>query len=69
MEAEKSHSSKRVYLAFISLAVFAGPLTGYLAGTVLPAAGLGAFTGVALSSAFAGVVLIALSVGHGQRRL
>jgi hypothetical protein len=62
-------SSKRVYLAFISLAVFVGPLTGYLAGTALPALGLGAFTGVALSSVVAGVVLIALSVGHRRRIL
>jgi hypothetical protein len=69
MEPENVRASKRVYLAFVSLAVFAGPLAGYLAGTVLPAAGLGAFTGVALSSAFAGAVLIALSVGHGQRML
>jgi hypothetical protein len=69
MEAEGGRSSKRVYLAFVSLAVFAGPLTGYLAGTVLPAIGLGAFTGVALSSAVAGTVLIALSVSHRQRIL
>jgi drug/metabolite transporter (DMT)-like permease len=69
MEPENERSSKRVYLAFVSLAVLAGPLTGYLAGTALPAIGLGAFTGVALSSAVAGIVLIALSVSHRQRIL
>ena len=69
MEAEGGRSSRRVYLAFLSLAVFAGPLTGYVSGTVLPAIGLGAFTAVALSSAVAGTVLIALSVSHRQRIL
>jgi len=69
MEAANDRSSKRVYLAFVSLAVFAGPLTGYIADTVLPATGLGAFTGVTLSSAVAGAVLVALSVSHRQRIL
>jgi hypothetical protein len=69
MEAESGRSRKRVYLAFVSLAVFAGPLAGYLAGTLLPANGLGPFTGVGLSSAVAGTVLIALSVSHRQRIL
>jgi len=69
METENGRSSRRAYLAFISLAVFAGPLTGYLAGTLLPAIGVGAFTGGALSSVVAGVVLIALSVSHRQRIL
>ncbi|HEY4382041.1 MAG TPA: hypothetical protein VGN01_16960 [Acidobacteriaceae bacterium] len=66
---ERGRPSKRVYLAFVSLAVLAGPLSGYLAGTVLPTIGLGAFTGIALSSVVAAVALIVLSVRHGQRML
>jgi hypothetical protein len=69
MEAKNGRSERRVYLAFLSLAVFAGPLTGYVAGTLLPTIGVGAFTGGALSSAIAGVVLIALSVSYRQRIL
>ena len=69
METENGRASRRIYLAFISLAVFAGPLTGYVAGTLLPAIGVGAFTGGALSSAVAGIVLIVLSVSYRQRIL
>lgn len=58
---------KYVYFAFVTLAVLAGPVSGYAVGAILAATQLQALAGVGLASLIAGIVLVAAAAARRRR--
>ena len=60
--------SRLVYVAFIALAVLAGPVNGYASGAFLYAVSMQVFAGQALCAAVAGAALLGLGIAFAKRR-